>query len=80
MNEMIEKLKDKNYVRAFGLMTPEEQECFRKVGKKNCLCFHGAQWGEGMGDLYNGNDCFNYRFTYAIKPDYQFEPEEYTKA
>ena len=42
MNEMIKKLKDENDVRAFGRMTPEEQECFRKVGKKNCLCFHGA--------------------------------------
>ena len=28
MNKLIEKLKDKNYVRAFGLMTQEEQDCF----------------------------------------------------
>jgi len=33
MSELINKLKDKKYVRAFGLMAPEEQECYRKVGK-----------------------------------------------
>ena len=74
MNELIEKLKDKNYVRAFGLMEetlPGSMNCFKKVGKKNCLCFHGGQWG----DPNNSNDCFNYQYTYAIKPDYQPEPE-----
>ena len=71
MNDMIEKLKDKDYVRAFGLMSPEERECLKKVGKENCLCFHGGQWG----DPYRSNACFNYQFTYAIKPDYKPEPE-----
>jgi len=71
MNDMIEKLKDKDYVRAFGLMSPEERECLKKVGKENCLCFHGGQWG----DPYRSNACFNYQFTYAIKPDYQSAPE-----
>jgi len=74
MNELIEKLKDKNYVRAFGLMEetlPGSRECFKKVGKKNCLCFHGGLWGGPN----NSNDCFNYQFTYAINPDYKPEPE-----
>ena len=69
MKELIEKLKKNKTV--FGLMSSEERECFKKVGKKNCLCFHGGQWGGPN----NSNDCFNYQFTYAIKPDYQPEPE-----
>ena len=68
MNDMIEKLKDKNYVRAFGLMSEPERECLKKVGKENCLCFHGGQWG----DPYRSNACFNYQFTYAIKPEPEF--------
>ena len=69
MNELIEKLKDKNYVRVFGLMTPEEQECFMKVGKKNCLFYSLGGWN--IGD----NEFFVDITTYAIKPDYQSEPE-----
>jgi len=68
--ELIEQLKDKNYVRAFGLMTPEEQECFRKVGKKNCRWFTGANWVECADPFTWGRVA-----TYAIKPDYQPEPE-----
>ena len=71
MNDLIEKLKDKNYVRAFGLLDPEERKCMEKVKKAHCLCFHGGQWGGPN----NSNDCFNYQYTYAIKPDYQPEPE-----
>ena len=72
MNELIEKLKDKNYVRAFGLMTPKEQECFRKVGIPNCELFcQDLHW-----DKLNSTDCdFGTLYTYAIKPDYQPEPE-----
>ena len=69
MKELIEKLKKNKTV--FGLMSSEERECFKKVGKKNCLCFHGGQWGGPN----NSNDCFNYQFAYAIKPDYKPEPE-----
>ena len=69
MNELIEKLKDKNYVRVFGLMTPEEQECFMKVGKKNCLFYSLGGWN--IGD----NEFFVDITTYAINPDYQPEPE-----
>ena len=70
MNELIEKLKDKNYVRAFGLMTPEEQECYKKAGKKNCVAYGINLWG-------NTNECkyFDNYLTYAIKPDYQPEEE-----
>ena len=77
--ELIEKLKDKNYVRAFGLMTPEEQECIEKVGLQNCLALcqplrapgpHIVNWvsGEITGNLKGGT-------TYVIKPDYQPDPE-----
>lgn len=73
MNEMIEKLKDKNYVRAFGLMTPEEQECLRKVGIKNCEAYkRDGDWGQAYGDALHQ---FDKECTYAIKPDYKPEPE-----
>ena len=70
MNEMIEKLKDKDYVRAFGLMKPEEQECLKKVRKENCVIFNDT-WALP----YQLCQPFENRFTYAIKPDYQPEPE-----
>lgn len=63
---LIEKLKDKNYVRAFGLMTPDEQECFRKVGYKNCN-WYSDEWKDKDVDLFYNQS------TYAIKPDYQPE-------
>ena len=67
--ELIEKLKIKYYVRAFGLMLPEEQECFKEVGERNCLFYTNLnQWsGQEHG--------FANSVTYAIKPDYQPEPE-----
>ena len=68
MNKLIEKLKDKNYVRAFGLMTPDEQECFKKVGKENCPRYNGTSWI--VTNCYFTNDS-----TYCIKPDYQPEFE-----
>ena len=71
MNELIKKLQDKNYVRAFGLMKPEEQECFRKA-KGNCLVYQGQT---GILPLWTTGDGFNNTDTYAIKPDYQPEPE-----
>lgn len=71
MKELIEKLKDKNYVRAFGMMTPEDQECFRKVGKKNCSVFGAyAKWLEARE-----GECFKNTSTYAIKSNYKPEPE-----
>jgi len=69
--EIIKRLKDKNYVRAFGLMSPEEQACFREVGKGNCLWYSSNSWS---GNSMSGN-CFSNHMTYAIKPDYQPEPE-----
>ena len=69
MDELIKKLKDKNYVRAFGLMTPEEQECFREVGKKNCVNFCDYCWSNAIGAGFVSGS------TYVIKPDYQPEPE-----
>ena len=70
MNDLIKKLKDKNYVRALGLMSPEEQKCFKEVGQDNCEVFCGC-------NLWNNSIC--HRFlevsTYAINPDYKPEPE-----
>ena len=76
MNKLIEKLKDKTYVRAFSLMTPEEQQCLEKVGPQNCLilCQSGINPQVIIWDNNNMADFSGYR-TYAIKPDYQPEPE-----
>ena len=63
MNELIEKLK-KNKV-AFVLLSPEEQECLKKVGKENCLVYCLSNiWQQS-------NYGFNNTATYVIKPDYQ---------
>ena len=69
--ELIERLKDKKYVRAFGLMKNEERECFRKVGYDNCLRYVAKDsWTKS-----STHDLFSNITTYAIKPDYQPEPE-----
>ncbi|HUX47306.1 MAG TPA: hypothetical protein VMV58_04770, partial [Desulfosporosinus sp.] len=69
MNEMIEKLK-KNKI-AFGLMSPEEQELLRKANTSNCLFYNpGGNWLTIRCDMDFDRDR-----TYAIKPDYQPEPE-----
>ena len=70
MNKLIEKLKDKTYVRAFGLVTPEEQECYGNVGRENCLVYYESGWSSTPG-LHG----FSNLYTYAIKPKYQPEPE-----
>ena len=69
MNELIEKLKDKNYVRAFGLMSPEEQGLYRKVKSQNCIRFWIDRWTQAEGSSFNPS------LTYTIKPDYSPEPE-----
>ena len=73
MNELIEQLKDKTYVRAFGLMTPIEQDVYKKVGKENCVYFLGDKgcwdWRETSGDKFSS------QIEYAIKPNYKPEPE-----
>lgn len=68
MNTIIENLKDKTYVRAFGLMTSEEQEYIKKAGERNCVCYTLGWEQAHFTKPYNGN-------TYAIKPDYRTEPE-----
>ena len=65
---MITKLKDKTKAQAFGLMSPEKQECLKKVGKKNCLSYSILGCWEQVED-----ECFVSVSTYAIKPDYQPE-------
>jgi len=73
--KLIEKLKDKTYVRAFGLMEellPGSQECFEKVGEKNCLRYKGRDESQLWVQAY----LFGKTDTYAIKPDYQ-PPEEF---
>ena len=77
MNDLIEKLKDKKYVRVFGLMTPKEREYLREVGKENLLVLYGLP--HENGSVYwkeNEHNPDNYpALTYAINPDYQPEPE-----
>jgi len=72
MNDLIEKLKDKDYVRAFGLMKPEEQEVLESVGWQNRLVYILNKWRTDSGKI-KGNERED--LTYAIKPDYQPEPE-----
>ena len=73
MNDLIEKLKDKNYVRAFGLMTPEEQKLLRKANTSNCLFYNPrGNWLTIRCDMD-----FDQDRTYAIKPDYK--PDEMKK-
>ncbi len=72
MQEIITKLKDKTQVKAFGLMEPVEREVYEKVGKENLLFYTNYDnWIEPMG----GYGHFKGTVTYAIKPDYQPEPE-----
>ena len=75
MNEMIEKLKDKTFVRAFGLMEetlPGSQAVYRKVGKKNCIVYGGKERGWWRTAVAEG---FDDLCTYAICQSYQPEPE-----
>ena len=74
MNDLIKKLQDKTYVRAFGLMEKMgSRECFMEVGKENCLVFAsesngcGGRWRNATGLSFDDAE------TYAIKPDYQPE-------
>ena len=69
MNELIEKLKDKKKIQAFGLLSKEEQECLKKAGKNNCLVY------TIQGDWKKGTAYFVNVSTYAIKPDYKPEPK-----
>ena len=70
MKELIEKLKVKTLAQTFGLLTPREQECLKKVGKGNLLIYHSDDtWDPSICGSFSGN------LTYAIKPDYQPEPE-----
>ncbi len=64
---LIEKLKDINYVRAYGLMKPEEQEFYNKVGVSNCLTYMGGEWMSAFSIKHD--------YTYCIKPSYNPEPE-----
>ena len=73
MNEIIERLKRNKT--AFGLLSPEEQECFRKAGRDNCMIYDvGPKWVSAVKANIE-NEYFDPTSTYAIKPDYQPEPE-----
>jgi len=72
MNELIEKLKKNE--KPFGLMEPEEQECLKKVGKKNCLYASDMTKGWLQAPV---NVDFCWGVTYAIKHDYK--PERFCR-
>jgi hypothetical protein len=69
MNELIEKLK--HNLAKYEENTPEEQECFEKVGRQNCeyLNTKGKWYG---AEPYPG---FSLKIRYRVKLDYQSEPE-----
>jgi hypothetical protein len=69
MDNLIKKLQDKSYVRAFGLMSPEEQQILATAKYKNRFVFISG-WVDDF-DGVGGRD----EFTFALKPDYQPEPE-----
>ena len=65
--DLINQLK--NNEKALGLLSIEEKACFEKVGKENCLCYSESGWQEvGIGTFLKS-------MIYAIKSDYQPEPE-----
>jgi hypothetical protein len=71
--ELIKKLKDKNYVRAFGLMSNQEKEILLSVGYKNRLVYSSIDtWKDDTAAIAWANRS---NLTYTIKPDYQPEPE-----
>jgi hypothetical protein len=69
--ELVEKLKNKDYVREFGRMSEEERELYKKVGARNCVRYSSVLSICGWYDAFD----FCERFSYAIKSDYQPEPE-----
>jgi hypothetical protein len=69
--ELVEKLKNKDYVREFGRMSKEEQELYKKVGARNCVRYSSVLRICGWYDAFD----FNEHFSYAIKSNYQPEPE-----
>lgn len=69
--ELVEKLKNKDYVREFSRMSKEERELYKKVGARNCVRYSSVLGTCGWYDAFD----FYEQFSYAIKPDYQAEPE-----
>lgn len=69
--ELVEKLKNKDYVREFGRMSKEERELYKKVGARNCVRYSAVLGTCGWYDAFD----FYEQFSYAIKSDYQPEPE-----
>ena len=71
MDELIEQLK-KNTVQ-WGLLSPEEQECFRKVGKENCRFYDF--WSHTYKPAMP-HEIWGREIIYQIDSDYQLEPPE----
>lgn len=71
MKELIKKLKDKSYVKAFGLMSDEERQCLRNVGWKNRIYYADKGWVTDCDVI--GLSSYRWPLTFAIKPDYQQE-------
>ena len=72
MNKIIEKLKDMKHVRAFYMMPLEEQEVLLKAGWENRIVLAADGWRNDCDKIPGRSRC---HLTYAIKPDYQPEPE-----
>jgi len=56
-------------------MSEDEQEVYRKVHRENCLIYEPkGEWSKTHITSFHSN-YFDNSSTYAIKPDYQPEPE-----
>lgn len=70
MNAMIEKLKKNE--KPFMLLSPDEQDLLDGVGWKNRIVLGPSGWKDDC-DKIRGRERIH--LTYAIKPDYQPEPD-----
>lgn len=73
--ELIAKLKDVNYVRAFGLMSEEEQRIYKEIGINNCEMLSGFTPSRIPIWDSDGLSAFVFLNTYRIKSYYQPLPE-----
>ena len=70
MENLIEKLKHNE--KPFGRLSPEEQECLRKVGTENCESYFMQKYVIGWKQTY----AFCGEYAVRIKSDYQPKPEK----
>src|SRR4030042_462632 len=70
MENLIEKLKHNE--KPFGRLSPEEQECRRKVGTENCESYFMQKYAIGWKQTY----AFCGEYAIRSQSDYQPKPEK----